>query len=378
MASAPENRKPQATTPAAEQDNDPTPPSDKKPCRRSPVHPIPQLQGPFEESISEASQEKGSQWIVHLDAQSRRKELLENAEYERLCGRKWRQRAGERHVNFYITRSRALSLTSTNKLIGHRYHPLWKLISQISFGVHLLAKGLAKSKLEVLKILQRHVDELDGFIERNTEDYFIIQVDVRTRIHYLSLPLQNLDVFDEMLQDRNFRLTMIEYNEQIEHAVERFTMAVKDSLRDIQKGREAIGALWRYIGQSAKENRPLPGDLVALYNAMLANTEGWNMALSKLSRKGMALESALAQLGLAITEMQRRIGVASRKDVVSIPQCIFLIHLSRGGMLIFVLGVAASESQRSFPPQIIKEAFLWKSFIHPRTPLLRLREATTF
>jgi hypothetical protein len=120
MASAPGNRKPQATTPAAEQDNDPTPPSDKKPCRRSPVHPIPQLQGPFEESISEASQEKGSQWIVHLDAQSRRKELLENAEYERLCGRKWRQRAGERQVNFYITRSRALSLTSTNKLIGHR------------------------------------------------------------------------------------------------------------------------------------------------------------------------------------------------------------------------------------------------------------------
>lgn len=377
MASPPENRELQATTPAAEQDDDPTQ-SEKKPCKRSPVHPIPQLQGPFEESISEATQKKDTQWIVHLDAQSRRKELLENAEYERLCGRKWRQRAGERQVKFYITRSRVLSLMSINKLIGHRYHPLWKLISQISFGVHLLAKGLAKSKLEVLKILQRHVDELDGFIERNTEDYFIIQVDVRTRIQYLSLPLQNLDVFDEMLQDRNFRLTMIEYNEQIEHAVERFTMAVKDSLKDIQKGREAIGALWRYIGQSAKENRPLPGDLVALYNAMLANTEGWNTALSKLSRKGMALESALAQLGLAITEMQRRIGVASRKDVVGIPQCIFLMNLSRGGMLMFVLGAAASESQRSFPPQIIKEAFLWESSIHPRIPLLRLREATTF
>jgi hypothetical protein len=262
--------------------------------------------------------------------------------------------------------------------MGHRYHPLWKLISQISFGVHLLAKGLAKSNLEVLKILQHHVDELDGFIERNTEDYFIIQVDVRTRIQYLSLPLQNLDVFDEMLQDRNFRLAMIEYNEKIEHAINRFTMAVKDSLKDIQKGREAIGALWHYIGQSAKENRPLPGDLVALYNAMLANTEGWNTALSKLSGKGMALESALAQLGLAITEMQRRIGVASRRDVVGIPQCNFLKSLSRDGMLILVLGFAASESQQTFPPQIIKEAFLRKSFIHPRIPLLCLREATTF
>lgn len=267
---------------------------------------------------------------------------------------------------------------STNKLIGYRYHPLWKLISQIAFGVHLLAKGLAKSNLEVLKILQRHVDEFDGFIERNTEDYFIIQVDVRTRIQYLSLPLQNLDIFDEMLQDRNFRLAMVEYNEQIEHAVGRFTMAVKDSLKDIQKGREAIGALWHYIRQSAKEDRPLPSDLAAVYNAMLANTEGWNTALSKLSRKGMALESALAQLGLAITEMQRRVGVASRRGVVSSQQCVFLKSLSTDGMLILVLGVAASEFQRSFPPQIIQEAFLRKTFIHPPIPLLCLGEATTF
>ncbi|KAF7116085.1 hypothetical protein CNMCM5793_004006 [Aspergillus hiratsukae] len=319
MASAPENPELQAATTGAEQGNASVR-SDEEPCSSSPVHPIPQLQGPFEESILETSQEKDSQWTVHLDAQSRRRELLENAEYERLCGRKWRQRAGERHVKFHMTSSRALSLPSTNKLIGYRYHPLWKLTSQIAFGVHLLAKGLAKSNMEVLKILQRHVDEFDGFIERNTEDYFIIQVDVRTRIQYLSLPLQNLDIFDEMLQDRNFRLAMVEYNEQIEHAVDRFSMAVKDSLKDIQKGREAMGALWHYIGQSAKENRPLPSDLAAVYNAMLANTEGWNTALSKLSRKGMALESALAQLGLAITEMQRRVGVASRRDVVSLLQ----------------------------------------------------------
>ncbi|KAF7155028.1 hypothetical protein CNMCM5623_005236 [Aspergillus felis] len=312
MASAPENRELQATTPGAEEDNDPTQ-SDEKPGSRSPVHPIPQLQSPFEESIFEASQKPETQWIVNLDAQSRRKELLENDEY----------------------------------------HPLWKLISQISFGVHLLAKGLAKSKLEVLKILQRHVDELDGFIERNTEDYFIIQVDVRTRIQYLSLPLQNLDVFDEMLQDRNFRLAMIEYNEKIEHAIDRFTMAVKDSLKDIQKGREAIGALWHYIGQSAKENRPLPGDLVALYNAMLANTEGWNTALSKLSRKGMALESALAQLKLAITEMQRRIGVASRRDVVSLlqnPNGAFHHRSSKKRFFGKALSIRASHSSVSEKP----------------------------
>lgn len=62
----------------------------------SPVHPISQLQGPFEESIAEAVPDLASEWIVELDAQTRRRDLLENDEYERLCGRKWRQRETEK------------------------------------------------------------------------------------------------------------------------------------------------------------------------------------------------------------------------------------------------------------------------------------------
>lgn len=63
-----------------------------------PRHPIAQLQGPFEESILEANEEGGGKWVVELDAQSRRRDLLEKSEYERLCGRKWRQRPGERQA----------------------------------------------------------------------------------------------------------------------------------------------------------------------------------------------------------------------------------------------------------------------------------------
>ncbi|OJJ35724.1 hypothetical protein ASPWEDRAFT_110312 [Aspergillus wentii DTO 134E9] len=242
-----------------------------------PIHPIPQLQGPFDESIIEAVEGTEDEWVVDIDAQSRRRDLLENSQY----------------------------------------HPFWKLTSQMSFGVYLLTKRIAKSEVEVMKILQSHVDEMDGFLERTTDDFTIIQIDVRTRIQYLSLPLENLDIFDEMLDDRNFRHAMIDYNDKIEHAIGRFKSAVKDSLKDIQKGKEAIGVLWHYIGQSAKENSPLPNNLNAVYNAMLANTEGWNIALSKLRRRGKALGSALLQLGLVVTEMQRRVGVASRKDVVS-------------------------------------------------------------
>ncbi|KAK1148297.1 hypothetical protein N8T08_010106 [Aspergillus melleus] len=244
---------------------------------RTPAHPIPQLQGPFEESMLEALEGAQSEWVVELDAQSRRKDLLESGEY----------------------------------------HPFWKLISQMSFGVSLLTKRLAKSDLEVLRILQAHVDEMDGFLGRTTEDFLLIQVDVRTRIQYLNLPLGNLDVFDEMLNDRQFRRAMIGYNEMIEHAVDRFTQSVRDTLKDIQKGKAAVGALWQYLGDSATQNAPLSNNTTAVYNAMLANTEGWNAAFSKLRRKGVALESALLQLGLTITEMQRRVGVASRKEVVS-------------------------------------------------------------
>lgn len=63
-----------------------------------PVHPIPQLQGPFEESILETKKGTANQWVVDIDAQSRRRDLLENDEYERLCGRRWRQRASEQYV----------------------------------------------------------------------------------------------------------------------------------------------------------------------------------------------------------------------------------------------------------------------------------------
>ncbi|KAL4785819.1 hypothetical protein BJX76DRAFT_155082 [Aspergillus varians] len=262
-------------------------------CHPPPKHPIPQLQGAFEESIYEASQGEDRDWIVGLDAQSRRRDLLENPQYERLCGRKWRQRTGE------------------------RYHPFWKLTAQMSFGLHLLVQGTAKSNSAVINILQAHLDEMDGFISRTTEDFLIIQIDLHTRIQYLSLPLENLDDFDEMLVDRNFRLAMVDYNEKIEHAIERFTVAINDALKDIQKGKEAVGGLWQYLGQSAKKNGPLSSSLTAIYNSMLANSEGWNSALSKLRRKGVALQYAITQLKRAIIEMQRRVGVASRKDVVS-------------------------------------------------------------
>ncbi|KAJ5234461.1 uncharacterized protein N7469_003629 [Penicillium citrinum] len=268
-------------------------PSETKESRSYPSHPISQLQGPFHESIREATDQSADEWVVDIDAQTRRRDLLENDEYERLCGRKWRQRASE------------------------KYHPFWKLVSQMVFGVHLLANGMAKSDQEVMKILQSHVNELDGFLQRSTEDFLIIHLDVRTRIQYLSLPLGNLDVFDEMLNDRNFRLALVAYNDQIVHSIDRFTLAITDSIKDLRKGKEAMGALWHYLLQLSDAGCFQSDHLTAFYKAMMENMEGWIIAMSKLRRRGASLQKALGQLSFAVTEMQRRVGVASRKDLRS-------------------------------------------------------------
>lgn len=60
-----------------------------------PSHPIPQLQGPFEESIVETDDSRNNR-VVNISAQTRRRDLLENDKYERLCGRRWRQQESEK------------------------------------------------------------------------------------------------------------------------------------------------------------------------------------------------------------------------------------------------------------------------------------------
>jgi hypothetical protein len=62
----------------------------------APIHPIAQLQGPFEESIAESTVGSHGNWQVFIDAHARRNQILTASVYERLCGRRWRQRPNEK------------------------------------------------------------------------------------------------------------------------------------------------------------------------------------------------------------------------------------------------------------------------------------------
>lgn len=230
---------------------------------------------------------------IRADAITRRKQLLERRRYERTCAGRWKQRPGE------------------------KFHPLWKLIAQISFGMHLLAQGLAKSDDEVMKILQSHVDEIDGFLQRTTEDFELGRKDIQDRIGLLKVPLENVKIFDAMLEDRDFRTSIVEGNEKIEHIVKRTSAAMNDALRDVQKGVDATRGLEKYIVEVNMGWDARTPEMDAVYRAMVGNVEGWNLAFRELQMKGNTLGVSLVQLGSIIAEMSKRAGIASRKSLVS-------------------------------------------------------------
>lgn len=260
-----------------------------------PVHPVPTMQGAFEESMNETMNDDEPEVpdrYSKADSVTRRKLLLEQHEYERTVAGRWKQKPGE------------------------KFHPLWKLVAQISFGMHLLQQGLAKSDEEVLKILQTHVDEVDGFLERTTEDFDLAQNDINERIRYLKLPLEHGQVFDQMLTDRPFRIAIVEGNEKIEHIIDRTAAAMNDALKDVQKGLDATRELAKYMTRVDKQWEDRTEEHDSVYLAMIGNTEGWTRAFLTLQSKGSHLRKALNQLGAIVAEMQRRAGAASRKNLV--------------------------------------------------------------
>jgi hypothetical protein len=256
-----------------------------------PAHPVPQLQGPFEESMVESVNDV-SDHETDMDSMARRTMLLEMPKYERVVAGRWKQKPGE------------------------KYHPLWKIIAQMSFGVHLLAEGMARSEEEVMKILQLHVDDIDGFLERTTEDFDLAQSDVEERLRYLKLPLDHVEVFDRMLEDRTFRMSIVDGNEKIEHIVDRTSEAMKDSLKDVKKGLEATKVLDKYLSDLERKWIRSTAEHEAVLMAMLGNVEGWNRALRDLYLQGNKLGKSLVQLSEIVAEMQRRAGVVSRRTLV--------------------------------------------------------------
>jgi hypothetical protein len=262
-----------------------------------PTHPIPSMQAAFAESMRESSE--GTTSTAPRDtignANARRKHLLDQDITEPTHAARWQSKP------------------------GLRYHELWKLSAQISFGIYLLLNGIAKDDEQVMNILQGHVDEIDEFLETTLEDFDLAQQDVDERLKFLKLPLENISIFDAMLEDRNFRLQIVNGNERIEHVITRTATAMNDALKDVKQGLEACKEFSRYLAEEDedplwKSERP---DMLKVFNAMKGNVEGWHRAFVSLQTKGNHLGVGLVQLGSIVAEMDRRAGEVSRKKRVS-------------------------------------------------------------
>ena len=260
----------------------------------APIHPVPSMQAPFEESIVESDQldvNAQVQAMPKLTAKARHERLLSNKNYNDSYTAKWRK-------------------TPTAK-----WHPLSKIVAQIAFGVHLLHQQLAKSDEEVVKILQRHVDEVDNFIQNTGDDFDAALTDIRERINYLKLPLEHVNIFDIMLDDKQFRGQIVEGNEKIEQIVSRTASLMNDLLTDAQKGLEATTDMAKYLDKIA-DSWPTSENSLTIFNTMQANAEGWIDCFHTLQMKGNSLGVALVQLGSILNEMSKRAGLASRRSVV--------------------------------------------------------------
>jgi hypothetical protein len=284
-----------------------------------PLHPIPAMQSAFAESLIEATANPTAQKpkLRFGDAKERRAQLIDGEEDEELHGEQWRYRPGQTH------------------------HELWKLMAQISFGVYLLLNGIANSNIQVVNILQGHIDEVDEFLEVVLEDVNLATKDVQERIDFLKLPMSNIPTFEKMLEDRAFRLQIVTGNEKIEHIVSRTATSLEANLKDAEEGLKATKEFAVYLGHqqngSWRQQRP---DVIDIFDAMKGNAEGWYKAFVDLQGSVTSLDGLLVQLSQIVAEMDRRAGEVSRRTRVSPLKSAFELSIRASALMPLQFSVA--------------------------------------
>ncbi|KAK0391614.1 hypothetical protein NLU13_1114 [Sarocladium strictum] len=279
--SEPENNKPQS-----------------KVVQTIPIHPIPSMQDAFAESLHEVTMggPVTKPKLRSMDAKARRERLLEQEKDSEPFDQLWRYRPGQKQ------------------------HEVLKLLAQISFGVYLLLNGMANSNSQVVTILQGHIDEVDEFLEVALEDLAQATIDLNGRIDYLKLPMSNMQVFEELLEDRNFRVEILEGNEKIEHILARTNMALKQWDDDIDAGLVCSADFTKWLRQqdsaSWKTDRP---EVMDIFDAMNGNAEGWQNAFEEMNCRAQEMNNLIIKLMTIVAEMEKKAGEISRKTWAQIP-----------------------------------------------------------
>ncbi|KAJ6442637.1 cyclin-dependent kinase regulatory subunit [Purpureocillium lavendulum] len=282
-----------ASEPDARQSPSPVPPA-----QTIPVHPIPALQDAFTESLDEVTSGiiPAKPKLRALTATARRDHLIGQPKDAEPFDKVWRYRPGQKQ------------------------HELFKLLAQISFGVYLMLKGMANSNAQVISILQGHIDEIDEFLEVTLEDLNQATEDLNGRIEHLKLPLSNVNVFEELLEDRNFRVEILEGNQKIDHVLSRTTIAMAQWDDDIDAGLQCTAAFTSWLNDEADESLRLSRpDVADVIDAMKGNAEGWLNAFDEINDRTQEVNNLVIRLTTVIAEMEKKAGEVSRRTWAMIP-----------------------------------------------------------
>ncbi|KAH7313536.1 hypothetical protein B0I35DRAFT_480214 [Stachybotrys elegans] len=262
-----------------------------------PTHPVPSLQAAFAESLQEVTtggaEEKPK--LKEIPSQARRQKLLDQNREDTPFDAIWRYRPGQKQ------------------------HEVIKLIAQITFGVYLLLNGMANDDGQVVGILQGHIDEVDEFLEVALDDMAQATLDMNERMKHLQVPLSNMDVLGEMLEDRHFRTEIIDRNEKIDHILARTNVAMKQWDDDIDAGLRCTTAFQGWLVSIKTGSwRSERSHLEDIYEAMKGNAEGWLHAFDEMNSRIQAVNELAIRLMTILAEMQKKTGEVNRQTWVSI------------------------------------------------------------
>ncbi|KAJ3512769.1 hypothetical protein NM208_g15279 [Fusarium decemcellulare] len=278
----------------------------RAPNQDIPTHPVPALQEAFAESLDEVtsgSDSPGKPKLRDLDAKGRREKLLEQDAEDDPFDTAWRYRPGQQQ------------------------HEMYKLISQITFGVYLLLNSLAADNAQVVTILQGHIDEVDEFLEVMLEDFAQAHKDLTERIAHLQLPMANRQAFEGMLEDRTFRAQILAGNEKIDHILARTNAAMKQWDDDIDAGLRSSEAFMDWLNEQKDTKWPeSEPDLNSIYLAMKGNADGWLNAFDDLNSQAQDLNGLIIKLMTIVAEMEKTAGEVSRKTWATIPPFSLPLH----------------------------------------------------
>lgn len=140
--------------------------------------------------------------------------------------------------------------------------------------------------------------------------------DIEERVRYLKLPMQHMDVFETMLDEKKFRTDLLNGNEKIEKIIDKTTKARRAAMQDIYHGAKSTKELSRYLEQVESRWPKDDHDIAEVFAAMRGNEEGWMRYLRALRTKGDNLKSSLQVLETVIAETSKHAAAASRRNKI--------------------------------------------------------------